>query len=139
MEQRITMIGLGVADVSAALSFYRDGLGWTPSSASEGDFVLFTLSGGVGLVLYPRRLLAEDAGVSDVGGFGGVTLSHNVASRSEVDELIARAVSAGATRLSGPEGKPWGYTGYFADPDGHPWEIAFVPSLPLHDGMLATD
>ena len=139
MEQRLTIVGLGVRNVPAALRFYRDGLGWTPSSASGGDFVLFTLAGGVGLVLYPRELLAQDAGVVDNGGFGGITLSHNVAYRERVDELLETAVTAGGSLLSPATDKPWGYTGYFADPDGHPWEIAWVPSLPLDEGMLATD
>jgi uncharacterized protein len=139
VEQRLTIIGLGVSDVGTALGFYRDGLGWKPSSASDGDFVLFTLAGGVGLVLYPRELLAQDAGVTDVGGFGGVTLAHNVGSREAVDELLTQAVSAGATLLSPAAEKPWGYTGYFGDLDGHPWEVAYVPSLRLEGGMLATD
>lgn len=139
MEQRLTIVGLGVSDVEAALRFYRDGLGWKPSSASDGDFVLFILVGGVGLVLYPRDLLAQDAGVTDPGGFGGITLAHNVGSREEVDALLARAIAAGATPLSPAHEKPWGYTGYFGDLDGHPWEVAYVPSLPLEGGMLATD
>lgn len=139
VEQRLTIIGLGVSDVGAALAFYRDGLGWKPSSASEGDFVLFTLAGGVGVVLYPRDLLAEDAGVVDRGGFGGVTLAQNVSSREEVDAVLAGAVSAGGRLLSPAAEKPWGYTGYFGDLDGHPWEVAYVPSLPLEGGMLATD
>ena len=136
MEQRLTLVSLGVLDVEASVRFYRDGLGWRLSSGSTGDFKLFVLRGGIGLALYPRALLAEDAGLADSGGFGGVTLAHNVADREEVDFLLRRAVAAGGKLISPAVDKPWGYTGYFADPDGHPWEIAYVPSLPLSEGML---
>ena len=139
MEQRLTIISLGVRDIQAALRFYRDGLGWKPSSASGGDFVLFVLQGGLGLALYPRDLLAHDSGARDLGGYGGVTLAYNVTDRPQVDDLLASAVCAGAALLSPAVEKPWGYTGYFADPDGHPWEVAFVPSLLLEDGMLRAE
>jgi uncharacterized glyoxalase superfamily protein PhnB len=98
--------------------------------------VLFVLRGGLGLALYPRHLLAEEAGLADRGGFGGVTLAYNVDSVAEVDEVLRAAVAAGATLTAPASEKPWGYTGYFADPDGHPWEVAYVPSLPLSGGML---
>lgn len=136
MEQRLTIVSLGVGDIQVALRFYRDGLGWRPSSASDGDFVLFVLQGGLGLALYPRDGLSQDSGAQDLGGYGGVTLAYNVTDRAQVDDLLASAVRAGATLLSPAVEKSWGYTGYFADPDGHPWEVAFVPSLPLQDGML---
>jgi catechol 2,3-dioxygenase-like lactoylglutathione lyase family enzyme len=136
MEQRLTIVSLGVADVDVARRFYGEGLGWEQSSASSGDFVLFVLRGGLGLALYPRQLLAEEAGLPDSGGFGGVTLAYNVERAAEVDELLSAAVAAGATLTAPATEKPWGYTGYFADPDGHPWEVAFVPSLPLRNGML---
>jgi predicted lactoylglutathione lyase len=136
LEQRLTLVSLGVKDLESALRFYRDGLGWQQSSASTGDFALFVLQGGIGLALYPRHLLAEEAGVIDAGGFGGVTLSHNVTRREQVDELLAKAVTSGGALVAVATDKPWGYTGYFADPDGHPWEVAYVPSLPLRNGML---
>ncbi len=136
VEQRLTIVSLGVSDLEAALRFYRDGLGWKLSSASTGDFALFAMAGGIGLVLYPRQLLADDAGIDDAGEFGGVTLAQNVSDREQVDSLLAEAVAAGGTVTSPAVEKPWGYTGYFSDPDGHPWEVAFVPSLPLRDGML---
>ncbi len=132
----MTIVSLGVTDLAVSLRFYRDGLGWTLSSASTGDFALFAMAGGIGLALYPRQLLAQDAGVTDPGGFGGVTLAQNVAEREQVDALLAKAVAAGGTVTSPAVDKPWGYTGYFSDPDGHPWEVAFVPSLPLREGML---
>jgi predicted lactoylglutathione lyase len=138
MEQRLTLVSLGVADVEVAKRFYGDGLGWVQSPASAGDFVLYVLRGGLGLALYPRDFLAEEAGLADPGGFGGVTLAHNVGSAAEVDELLQAAVAAGGTLTAPASEKPWGYTGYFADPDGHVWEVAYVPSLPLSGGMLAT-
>ena len=136
MEQRLTIVSLGVADLEAAKQFYGEGLGWEQSPASTGDFVLFVLQGGLGLALYPRHLLAEEAGLVDPGGFGGVTLAYNVESAAKVDEVLRTAVAAGATLTAPASDKPWGYTGYFADPDGHPWEVAYVPSLPLSGGML---
>jgi catechol 2,3-dioxygenase-like lactoylglutathione lyase family enzyme len=136
VEQRLTIVSLGVADLKAAKRFYGEGLGWEQSPASTGDFVLFVLRGGLGLALYPRNLLAEEAGLADPGGFGGVTLAHNVESAAEVDEVLRVAVAAGATLTAPATEKPWGYAGYFADPDGHPWEVAYVPSLPLTRGML---
>jgi predicted lactoylglutathione lyase len=138
VEQRITIVSLGVDDLEAARRFYGEGLGWEQSPASTGDFVLFVLRGGLGLALYPRYLIAEEAGLADSRGFGGVTLAHNVESATEVDELLREATAAGATVTAPASAKPWGYTGYFVDPCGHAWEIAYVPSLPLGDGMLAT-
>ncbi len=137
MEQRLTLVSLGVADRERATRFYRDGLGWKLSPGSTGDFVLFVLKGGMGLALYPRKLLAEDAGVDDPGGFGGITIAHNVETPAQVDALLAAAVAAGGRLLRPATEKPWGYTGYFADPDGHPWEVAHVPSLKLQGGMLS--
>ncbi len=89
MEQRLTVVFLGVADVEAARRFYSEGLGWEQSPASTGDFVLFVLRGGVGLALYPRDALAEEAGAKDCGGSGGVTLSHKVERRDLASALLA--------------------------------------------------
>lgn len=135
MDPRLNTVTLGVRELPRALRFYRDGLGWKPA-LETGDFALFDL-GGVALALYPRDLLAGDAGVP--GGrpatFGGVTLAQNVRSRAEVDEVIATAVAAGGTLLRAASEKAWGgYSGYFADPEGHPWEIAFHPGFRLGDG-----
>jgi catechol 2,3-dioxygenase-like lactoylglutathione lyase family enzyme len=137
VEQRLTVVSLGVTDLDRALRFYRDGLGWRLWSASSGDFAMFVLKGGVALALYPLSLLAEDAGVADLGGFGGITLAHNLAGHAEVDALLKAAVKAGGRLLKAATEKEWGgYSGYFADPDGHPWEVAWNPHLPLLDGML---
>ena len=138
MEPRITLITLGVRDLAHAVRFYRDGLGWTPASASvEGDVAFFQLNGMV-LALWGRDKLAHDAQLSDDGGWGGIALAQNQVSREAVNEVVTRAVAAGATVLKAPEPTDWGgYSGYVADPDGHPWEIAHNPGFALgEDGAL---
>jgi catechol 2,3-dioxygenase-like lactoylglutathione lyase family enzyme len=138
MEPRITLITLGVTDLARAVAFYRDGLGWVPSTASvEGDVAFFQLNGMV-LALWGRADLAGDARIADGGGWGGIALAQNQVSREAVDDVVARAVAAGATVLKAPEPTDWGgYSGYVADPDGHPWEIAHNPGWPLsEDGSL---
>ncbi|MBI4799187.1 MAG: VOC family protein [Desulfarculus sp.] len=138
MEPRLNIITLGVTDLERARAFYRDGLGWPMSSASVGDFVIFKLATGTALALYPRALLAEDAQVNDSGGFGGITLAQNLGSPQEVDEGLAAALAAGGRLLKAARRADWGgYSGYFADPDGHPWELAWNPYLELIEGNLA--
>ncbi len=137
MEQRVNLVTLGVEDFDRAVCFFQDGLGWRLSSKSAGDFALFILRGGIGLALHPRNLLAEDAGMADSRGFSGVTLAHNVGTKTEVDEVLNQAVQAGGTLLRAATLKEWGgYSGYFADPDGHAWEVAWNPHLPLRDGIF---
>lgn len=128
MRQKLNLITLGVTDLQKSISFYRDGLGWSPSKASEENIVFFNL-GGVILALYPRHLLAEDAVVSAEGsGFSGVTLAHNAKSEEEVDQVFAQLEKQGAKIIKKPQKVFWGgYSGYFADPDGHLWEVAFNP------------
>lgn len=138
MEQRITMVTLGVADMALARRFYCDGLGWRQSAASN-ESVSFIEAGGVVMGLYGRTGLAEDAGVPDEGGgFRGVALAHNVASPADVDRVLEEAVAAGATLVKPGEKVFWGgYSGYFADPDGHLWEVAHNPFSPLDaDGRM---
>ncbi len=132
MEQRVTMVTLGVSGMAAARRFYCEGLGWRESAASN-ESVSFIEAGGVVLGLYGWTPLAEDAGVSDAGeGFRGVALAHNVDSETEVDRVLAEAVEAGATLVKAGEKVFWGgYSGYFADPDGHLWEVAHNPFSPL--------
>ncbi len=132
MEPRITLITLGVQDLARSLAFYRDGLGLTPSSASM-DEIAFIRMGGVVLALYPRPALAEDACVPDEpSGFRGITLAHNVRERDEVDHTLAEAARAGATLLKPAHDAFWGgRSGYFSDPDGHLWEVAWNPGLPI--------
>jgi hypothetical protein len=138
MEPRITIVTLGVADLERALRFYRDGLGWVPSSASVAGDVAFFQAGGLVVGLWSRAALAEDARLPRDDGWGAVALAHNVASREAVDAVVAEMVEAGGTRLKAPAATDWGgYSGYVADPDGHPWEIAYNPFWPLQaDGTV---
>ena len=137
MEPRLNIVTLGVRDLNKAIQFYRDGLGWPLSSMSAGDFAIFKLSTGTALALYPRNLLAKDANLKDPGGFGGITLAQNVATREEVDLVLSYAVKSGGTILKSARKADWGgYSGYFADPDGHPWEVACNPLLQLDQGNL---
>jgi catechol 2,3-dioxygenase-like lactoylglutathione lyase family enzyme len=131
MEQRISLVTLGVADIGRARAFY-DALGWHGESP-DGE-VVFYQAGGMVFGLWSRALLAQDSVVVDNGGWGGVTLAHNVRSPAEVDEVIALAEAAGA-RI-GRRGAPteWGgYSAAFTDPDGHPWEVAHNPGWRLDD------
>jgi catechol 2,3-dioxygenase-like lactoylglutathione lyase family enzyme len=126
MEQRVSLITLGVADVPRARAFYER-LGWAPSSHSQDDIV-FVQAGGLVVGLWSRAALAEDSVVADTGGWGGVTLAHNVHSAAEVDRVLAEAEAAGATIARRGAATEWGgYSGVFHDPDGHPWEVAHNP------------
>jgi hypothetical protein len=127
MKPRINMITLGVRDLTAAIRFYEQGLGF-PRMDSPPEVAFFTLEGSW-LALYGQDALAEDAGIAaEGGGFEGFSLSHNVASANEVEEVIAQAMTAGATLIKRPQMAIWGgYSGYFKDPDGHLWEVAHNP------------
>jgi len=135
MDARVSLVTLGVADVGRARAFY-DGLGWTGHSP-DGE-VVFYQAGGMVVALWGRALLAADSTVTDSGGWGGVTLAHNVDSPATVDAVLATAEAAGAT--IGRPGAPteWGgYSGVFVDPDGHPWEVAHNPHWRLDpDGTV---
>lgn len=136
MEQRLSLVTLGVADLARARAFY-EALGWRTGAAPADDVVFFQ-SGGMIVALWGRDQLAEDSGVEDSGGWGGVTLAHNVRSAAEVDAVIAEAEKAGA-RIARPGGKTFwsGYSGIFVDPDGHPWEVAHNPHWTLaEDGSI---
>ncbi|OLP60117.1 glyoxalase [Xaviernesmea oryzae] len=132
-DRRISLITLGVADVARATAFYES-LGWTRSSASNPSITFIALKGIV-LGLFSRDKLAADARLAGGGageGFSGVTLAHNLHSEAEVDEAYAFALARGARPVKPPEKVFWGgYSGYFADPDGHLWELAFNPMAPL--------
>jgi catechol 2,3-dioxygenase-like lactoylglutathione lyase family enzyme len=138
MEPRITLLTLGVRDLQRSLAFYRDGLGFSLSGMS-GEDVAFFRTGGVVLALYPRPLLAEDAAVDEAGsGFRGITIAHNVREREEVDQVLEEVAQAGATIMKPAQDAFWGgRSGYFADPDGHLWEVAWNPGAPLGaDGSM---
>ncbi|KAB1193454.1 VOC family protein [Haloferax sp. MBLA0076] len=128
MDPRITVVTLGVSDLDASIQFYRDGLGLPLRDREpDSDIAFFTLEGSW-LALYPRELLAEDATVPDEGsgGFSGVTIAHNVAEKSEVDAVLEEAKAAGGRVVKPAQEVFWGgYSGYFADPDGHLWEVAY--------------
>jgi uncharacterized protein len=137
VEQRISLITLGVADLTRARTFYER-LGWQGQEVEE---TVFFQAGGIAVVLWGRDKVADDAGLEDGGrdGFGGMTLAHNVRSRAEVDEVLDQAASAGAqiTRAA-RETSYGGYAGFFTDPDGHVWEIAYNPGFTLDpDGAIA--
>jgi catechol 2,3-dioxygenase-like lactoylglutathione lyase family enzyme len=137
MDFRLNIVTLGVDDLARASAFYEQGLGLAPSSES-GEAIRFYACGGAVLALYARKGLLEDASLPEsllapAGSFGGVTLACNCNSREEVDAQLARAQAAGA-RLAKPAQEAFwgGYSGYFADPDGHLWEVAHAPCFPVN-------
>lgn len=137
MEQRLSVVTLGVADLERARRFYEEGLGWR--RANRHPEVAFFQIGGAVMALYARSALAEDARVPKEGtGFGGITLAYCTRTREEVDAVLRQAEAAGARILKPAENVFWGgYSGYFADPDGHPWEVAWNPEWPLaEDGSI---
>jgi catechol 2,3-dioxygenase-like lactoylglutathione lyase family enzyme len=136
MEQRVSLITLGVRELARARAFYES-LGWTTRAGPDDDVVFFQ-AGGMVVALWDRASLAEDSGVEDRGGWGGVTLAHNVRSPEEVDALTEEARAAGANVVREPAETFWGgYSAAFTDPDGHPWEIAHNPRWTLHeDGSI---
>jgi uncharacterized protein len=132
MEQRLSLVTLGVGDLARARAFY-EALGWKTRAEPEDDVVFFQ-SGGMIVALWGRDQLAEDSGVEDSGGWGGVTLAHNVGSPAEVDAVIDEARRAGAQiPREGAETFWGGYSGVFVDPDGHPWEVAHNPNWTIAD------
>jgi catechol 2,3-dioxygenase-like lactoylglutathione lyase family enzyme len=137
MRQRLTVITLGVSDLTRARDFY-EAIGWRSESPPEIEVVFFE-AGGLVLSLWDRHKLAEDSGVEPGSGYGGVTLAHNVGSPAEVDAVIAEARRAGASVTREPGETFWGgYSGVFVDPDGHPWEVAHNPHWTLGaDGSVS--
>jgi len=137
MEQRVSVVTLGVADLRRSAEFYES-LGWRRSMAnSEG--VVFFQARGMALALFPRIELARDANVADDGqGFGGMSLAYNARSREEVDLVLAEAEAAGATLRKPAKEASWGgYSGYFSDPEGFLWEVAWNPFFPIaEDGSI---
>lgn len=140
MEQRLSLVTLGVADLAVSRAFYER-LGWTAHKASSKDIVFFPANGLV-FGLFSRAELAKDVGILDDGsGFRAVTLAYNTRSKSEVDAVIADAERAGGRVVKQPHATFWGgYSGYFADPDSHLWEVAFNPHWNIRpDGSMDMD
>ena len=136
MDQRVSLITLGVADLARARAFY-EALGWT-TGAQPADDVVFFQTGCMIVALWGRGQLEEDSGVEDAGGWGGVTLAYNARSPEEVDAVIDEARAAGAQIAREGAATFWGgYSGVFVDPDGHPWEVAHNPHWTLaEDGSI---
>ena len=137
MEQRVSIITLGVANLEQSRQFYER-LGWR-RSMTESEGIVFFQAGGMAVALYPRGELAKDANVApDGSGFRGITLAYNARNRSEVDSVLANAVAVGAKLLRPAQEAFWGgYSGYFSDPDGFLWEVAWNPSFPIAaDGSI---
>ncbi len=130
MEQRLSFVTLAVADLARSKAFY-EALGWKASPVGEGLGIVFFQLNGIVMGLFPRQELADDAGVENTptGGFGGITLSHNVRSVDEAEAVMAKVAAIGAAITKPLHKAFWGgHVGYFADPDGHPWEICFNPA-----------
>ena len=137
-ERRVSLITLGVDDLARSKAFY-EAMGWTGQEIEE---TVFIQAGGLAVVLWARAALAKDAGIEplpDRSAFGGIALAHNVRSPAEVDEIMATAQGAGATVTRAAEPTTYGgYAGYFADPDGHLWEVAHNPGFALSDDGTLT-
>ena len=138
MEQRLSVVTLGVADLDRAAAFYEGGLGWTPVGDDLG-IVFYQLPGMI-LGLWSRQKLAEEAGLADTGpGFGGISLAYNARSPGEVDTVLAEAEAAGGTITAPANETFWGgYSGYFTDPEGHVWEVAHNPFWMIDDDGRVT-
>jgi len=133
MKSKISLITLGVKDFEKSLRFYRDGLGFKPHNYKGKNSIVFFEMEGTWLSLFPKDKLAEDATVPpEDGRFTGITLSHNVKTKEEVEKVFNLAVSAGAKSIKKPQDVFWGgYSGYFSDPDGYLWEVAYNPFTDL--------
>ena len=137
MEQRLSLVTLGVADIRRARTFY-EALGWTTGAGPDDDVVFFQ-AGGMIVALWSRASLAEDSGAEDGGGWGGITLAYNTRSTDEADAVIEEARAAGGRIVREPAATFWGgYSGVFVDPDGHPWEVAHNPHWTIgEDGSVS--
>jgi uncharacterized protein len=132
MEQRLSLITLGISDLDRARKFY-EALGWK-TGASPDDDVAFFQAGGMIVALWGRTKLAEDSAVTEGSGWGGITLAYNTRSQKEVDEVIEEARAAGATIGREPAETFWGgYSAVFIDPDGYPWEVAHNPNWTIEE------
>ncbi|KST69852.1 VOC family protein [Mastigocoleus testarum] len=134
MRQKLNIVTLGVEDFQRSLNFYQNGLGWKTSSASTENIAFFQL-GGIVFALYPRDKLAEDVTIAPEGhGFSGITLAYNAKNEAEVDEVLRNVEKLGAKIVKKAQKVFWGgYSGYFADLDGHLWEVAWNPFFEFDD------
>ncbi len=138
MEQRLSLVTLGVRDLQRARAFY-EAIGWHAAAGPDDADVAFFQAGGMVVALWDRAKLAEDSAVEDGGGWGGVTLAYNARSLEEVDTVVAEAGAAGAAIAKEPAPTFWGgYSGVFIDPDGHPWEVAHNPFWIIGDDGSVT-
>jgi len=145
MEQRLSLVTLGVKDLARARKFYEEGLGWTRSGGVEGEVAFYQLAGMI-LALWGREALAEDAGlelalITAGKSFGGSALAYNAHDEAAVDAVLKEADAADGIILKPAEKTPWGgYAGYFADPDGHVWEVAHNPFWTIkEDGTVSLE
>jgi len=139
MQPRVDLISLGVRSVRASRSFYVDGLGWPVHREVPGEVLFVQVNHGLLLSLWDARQMQAEAATDSPTGVPCITLSHNLGSAAEVDRVMADAESAGAVIVAAPQTQPWGgYTGYFADPDGYRWEVAFNPSWAVDGGAKVT-
>ena len=138
MDQRVSVITLGIADLRRARAFYA-ALGWRPAGGAPDEDVVFFHAGGMVVALWGRAQLAHDSAVEDFGGWGGVTLAYNTDSPAAINAVIEQARAAGGVIGREPAATFWGgYSGVFIDPDGHPWEVAHNPGWALHaDGTVS--
>jgi catechol 2,3-dioxygenase-like lactoylglutathione lyase family enzyme len=138
VEPRVSLVTLGVNDLKRAVAFYRDGLGWPKSEVGSNE-VAFFKTGGAIIALFPREALAADAGVdvAEESGLARFSLAHNVAEEESVDSVLAQAAEAGATIVKEAQEIFFGRHGYFVDPEGFLWEVAWNPSFPMAaDGSI---
>lgn len=139
MQPRVDLISLGVRSVDASRSFYVDGLGWPVHREVRGEVLFIQANHGLILSLWDAGQMRAEAAVDPPAGVPAITLSHNLGSAAEVDWVMAEAEAAGAAIIAEPKTQPWGgYTGYFADPDGYRWEVAFNPSWGVDGGGKVT-
>ena len=139
MEPRVDFISLGVSNVQESRAFYVDGLGWPVHREVPGEVLFIQVNHGLVLSLWDVRQMQAEAGVSAPDGVPPITLSHNQPSAADVDRVMEEAAAAGATVIAEPVTQPWGgYTGYFADPDGFRWEVAYNPAWTVDDDGTVT-
>jgi len=137
MDQRLSLVTLGVADLAGARRFY-EALGWSPTDRGDDDIVFFQ-AGGLVIALWDRASLAEDTVVSDTGGWGGITLAYCTRTTDEVDAVLTDVAAAGGViKRNGAQTFWGGYSGLFTDPDGHSWEVAHNPFWTVHDDGAIT-